>query len=58
MTNSGKLFANYLEERLIEAGYVQSQYQMFMYYKYAPGGFYFCYIYIFMTVYIGCFWKL
>ena len=36
MTNSGKLFAVELTEWLIEEGFVQSQYQMSIYYKYAP----------------------
>ena len=38
MTNSGKLFADELTEWLIEEGFMQSQCQMFMYYKYAPDG--------------------
>ena len=38
MTNSGKLFADYLTEWLLEAGFIQSQCQMSMYYKYAPYG--------------------
>ena len=38
MTNSGKLFANELTEWLIEEGFIQSQCQMSIYYKYAPGG--------------------
>ena len=32
MTNFGKLFA----DELIESGFIQSQYQMSIYYKYAP----------------------
>ena len=36
MTNSGKLFANELTEWLIEEGFMQSQCQMSIYYKYAP----------------------
>ena len=36
MTNSGKLFADELTEWLIEAGFIQSQFQMSIYYKYAP----------------------
>ena len=36
MTNSGKLFADDLTEWLLESGFIQSQYQMFIYYKYAP----------------------
>ena len=36
MTNSGKLFADELTEWLLEAGFIQSQCQMSIYYKYAP----------------------
>ena len=36
MTNSGKLFANELTEWLLEAGFIQSQCQMSIYYNYAP----------------------
>ena len=38
MTNSGKLFSDELTEWLIEEGFMQSQCQMSIYYKYAPGG--------------------
>ena len=38
MTNSGKLFADELTEWLLEAGFIQSQCQMSIYYKYAPDG--------------------
>ena len=38
MTNSGKLFSDELTEWLIEAGFIQSQCQMSIYYKYAPDG--------------------
>ena len=38
MTNSGKLFAYELTEWLLEAGFIQSQCQMFISYKYAPDG--------------------
>ena len=38
MTNSGKLFADELTELLIEEGFIQSQCQMSIYYKYAPDG--------------------
>ena len=38
MTNSGKLFADELKECLIKEGFVQSQCQMSIYYKYAPDG--------------------
>ena len=36
MTNSGKLFADELTEWLIEGGFIQSQFHMSIYYKYAP----------------------
>ena len=38
MTNSGKLFADELTEQLLDAGFIQSQFQMSIYYKYAPDG--------------------
>ena len=38
MTNSGKLFADELTEWLLEAGFIKSQCQMSIYYKYAPDG--------------------
>ena len=38
MTNYGKLFAYELTEWLIEAGFIQYQCQMSIYYKYAPDG--------------------
>ena len=38
MTNSGKLFADELTERLIEEVFMLSQCQMSIYYKYAPDG--------------------
>ena len=38
ITNSGKLFADDLTEWLIKEGFVQSQYKMSIYYKYAPDG--------------------
>ena len=38
MTNSGKLFADELTKWLLEAGFIQSQCQMSIYYKYALGG--------------------
>ena len=38
MNNSGKLFADELIEWLLEAGFIQSQCQMSIYYKYAPDG--------------------
>ena len=38
MTNSGKLFADELTEWLLEAGFIQSQFHMSIYYNYAPDG--------------------
>ena len=38
MTNSGKLFTDELTEWLLEAGFIQYQCQMSIYYKYAPDG--------------------
>ena len=38
MTNPGKLFDDELTEWLIEAGFIISQYQMSIYYNYAPDG--------------------
>ena len=38
MTSSGKLFADEMTEWLIEEGFIQSQCQMSIYYKYAPNG--------------------
>ena len=38
INNSGKLFADELTECLLEVGFIQSQYQMSLYYKYAPYG--------------------
>ena len=38
MNNSGNLFADELTEWLIEAGFIQSQCKISIYYKYAPYG--------------------
>ena len=38
MTNSEKLFSDELSECLLEAGFIQYQCQMSIYYKYAPYG--------------------
>ena len=38
MTNYGKLFSDELTEWLLEAGFIQSQFHMSIYYKYAPDG--------------------
>ena len=39
MTNYGKFFADELTEWLLEAGFILSQCQMYIYYKYAPDGY-------------------
>ena len=38
MTNYGELFADELTKWLLEAGFIQSQSKMSIYYKYAPDG--------------------
>ena len=38
MTNSGNLSDDELTERLLEAGFIQSQCQVYIYYKYSPYG--------------------
>ena len=38
MNKSGKLFADELTEWLLDAGFIQSQCHMSIYYKYAPDG--------------------
>ena len=38
ITNSGKLFSDELTECLLEAGFIQYQCHMYIYYKYAPYG--------------------
>ena len=38
ITNSVKLFSGELKEWLLEAGFIQSQSKMSIYYKYAPDG--------------------
>ena len=38
ITNANKLFADELTEWLLEAGFIQSQFQMPIYYKYAQDG--------------------
>ena len=38
MNNSGKLFSDELTECLLEAGFIQYQCQMYIYYKYVPYG--------------------
>ena len=58
MTNSGKLFADELTELLIEAGFIQSQFQMSIYYKYAPYGSNFLFYIMLTIVYIGIQMKI
>ena len=38
LTNSGKLFADEVTEWLLDAGFIKSQFQMSIYYKYASDG--------------------
>ena len=38
ITNSGKLFADELTEWLLETGFIPYQFQMSIYYRYAPDG--------------------
>ena len=38
ITNYGKLFADELKYWLLEAGFIQSQCQMYIYYRYEPDG--------------------
>ena len=38
ITNSGKLFSDELTEWFLETGFIRSQCQMYIYYKYAPEG--------------------
>ena len=38
MTNYGELFADELTDWLLESGFIQSKFQMSIYYKYAPDG--------------------
>ena len=44
MNNPGKLFADKLTGWLLESGFIKSQYQMSIYYKYAPDGTKQCFI--------------
>ena len=53
MTNSGNLFADELTEWLLEAGFIQSQCQMSIYYKCAPYGTKQLSYLMFITVSIG-----
>ena len=38
MNNSGKVFSDEITKWLIKAGFVKYQFQMSIYYKYAPDG--------------------
>ena len=38
MANSGKLFSDELTEWLLDSGFISSQCQISIYYKYAPDG--------------------
>ena len=38
MTNYGKVFSDELTKWLLESGFILSQCQISLYYKYAPGG--------------------
>ena len=38
MTNFGELFDDKFTDWLLESGFIQYQWQMFIYYKYAPDG--------------------
>ena len=58
MTNSGKLFADDLTEWLLEEGFIQSQCQISIYYKYAPGGYKLLFYLMLMIVSIGIQMKL
>ena len=58
MTISGKLFADELTEWLLESGFIQSQYQMFIYYNYALDRKTLLSYLMLMTVYIGILIKL
>ena len=53
MTNSGNLFAHELTEWLPEAGFIQYQYHMSMFYKHASYGLKKISFLMLMTVYIG-----
>ena len=53
MTNSGKVFADELTEWLHKSGFIQSQCQMSIYYKYAPDGSKLLFYLMLMIVFIG-----
>ena len=52
------LLSGEFTEWLLESGFVQSQYQMSIYYKYAPDGMQFLFYLMLMTVSIGILMKL
>ena len=58
MTDSGKLFADELTEWLLEAGFILSQCQMSIYYKYAPYGSKMLFYCMLMIVSIGIKMKI
>ena len=58
MTEYGKLFADQLKEWLLEAGFIQYQCQMSIYYRYAPDGNKRLFYLMLMNVYIGILLKL
>ena len=58
MNNSRKLFSDELTERLLEAGFIQSQCQMYIYYNYAPYEKNLLFYLMLMTLYIGILLKL
>ena len=58
MTNYRKLFADELTEWLLETGFIKSQCQMYIYYKYAPDGTNFLSYLMLMIVSIGMHLKL
>ena len=58
MTNSGNLFDDELTEWLLEAGFIQSQCQTSIYYKYAPDGSIFLSYLMLMTMSIGIQMKI
>ena len=58
ITNSGNLIADELTEWLLEAGFMQSQCQMSIYYKYAPIGTQKLYYLMLMILSIGKLLKL
>ena len=58
MNNSGKFLSNALIDWVLESGFIQSQCQMSIYYKYAPVGEKMLPNIMLVTVYIGILLKL